>query len=227
MTRDDADQVNRLVIFDCDGTLVNTIDDVCACFNEALSISGLPTRDPHDIAKYVGLPLEKIVEGIIPSASVAAGMVPVVSSEYRAAYAKSEKRNTRLFPGMGELVGWLKRQGIKVAVNSNKPEENLRSLVKALLAHESISIAGYVPGRAVKPSGEGAKYLMAQCGASPEHTLYIGDTWVDAETAKDTGVDCAIVTWGQGTSALYGATEQALLCETPFQLKEVIRSKLM
>lgn len=214
--------IKRLVIFDCDGTLLDTIEDVCDCFNEALIASGLPTRDSKEIAKYIGLPLEKIVEGIIPADIVSEGMISAVSAEYRSAYARSTKPCTRPFPGITRLLRNLERQGIMVAVNSNKPEENLIKIVREHFKGSKMAIAGYIPGRETKPSGDGARYLMNMCGVKAEHTVYVGDTWIDLETARDAGIGCAIVTWGQGTRELYKKAGQARICSSPEELENVI-----
>jgi phosphoglycolate phosphatase len=192
----------RLVIFDCDGTLVDTATDVCECFNKALADCGYPEQMPSVIAGELGKVLPAIVAAILPpTAPIEA--VEVVSKRYREIYKNCSLSNTHLFPGMESLIDKLAERGISVAVNSNKPQENLSKLIKSLLPGRDIRCEGYIEGRAIKPQPDSALAIIEGCSAARSETLYVGDTSIDAETANNAGISCVLVSWGQGTSKAY------------------------
>lgn len=187
----------RLVIFDCDGTLVDTATDVAQCFADALEECGFPRCSYEEVAALLGKPLPEIVSGLLPIGVIRED-VEKVSSAYRALYSTCPKENTVLFSGMGELVDSLIDSGIAVAVNSNKPEPALIELIGALLPDRDIAMAGFLDGREPKPSPEACLQLAKQAGCEPGESLYVGDTIIDVETANAAGMSCAIVEWGQG-----------------------------
>lgn len=189
--------MKKLVIFDLDGTLVNTIEDVCWCFNEAISSYGYPGREHAYISSLVGKPLEEIVSKLLPD-DIDQEDVRKVSLRYREIYNASEKPNTKPYPGIVSLLRALVSSGVSIAVNSNKAHEIACDVVEQMFPDMKIIVSGYGDVPTVKPHPEGAKLLMENYGVRPEEAVYVGDTIVDVETAFNAGIDCIWVTWGQG-----------------------------
>ena len=211
----------KLVIFDCDGTLVDTAVDVAHCFNEALAACGFPSCSFDTISSLIGKPLEEIVGGLIRSK----GMVPTeedimsVSDAYRSIYAESPKPNTKPFPGIVELLSALTDADVAIGVNSNKPEPALIDLIQKLFPQHDIRIAGYTTDRPVKPDPTGALEMVRREGLEPNDAVYVGDTAVDVETANNAEIDCVFVTWGQGTHDLFNRGGSTVCCDTIDELR--------
>ncbi len=191
----------KLAIFDLDGTLVNTIEDVCGCFNQALENCGHPRVNATVIAALVGKPLPVIVRGLLPE-SASDDEVNAVAGEYRRVYGASEKPNTKPYPGIPEMLGHLRAAGVRLAVNSNKPHEAAVEVVNRMFPSFDIDVAGFGSVSTTKPDPAGANLLMERACVAPDDTVYVGDTVVDVDTAEAAGVRCVLVTWGQGTSEL-------------------------
>ena len=192
----------KLVIFDLDGTLVNTAEDVTACFNAALTNMGFPGCTLEQVCALLGKPLEAIVQGLLPQ-DAPEHAVADVSAEYRRVYKTADKPNTRPYPGVVACLEALAAQGIKLAVNSNKPHPAACDAVAQLFPTVDMAVAGYGKVDTTKPDPAGALLLMQEAGATSQETVYVGDTIVDVETAANAGCPCVIVTWGQGTPDLY------------------------
>lgn len=194
--------MKKLVIFDLDGTLVNTIEDVCHCFNVALERRGFSAREDAFIASLVGKPLETIICGLLPEGANADD-VTRVAKMYREVYGASDKPNTKPYPGVVDMLNKLQDDGVALAVNSNKPHEVAVEVVAQMFPGLNIAVSGYGNISSTKPDPEGAKLLMRETGIVSKDTVYVGDTVVDVDTAANAGIDCIIVTWGQGAPELY------------------------
>ena len=196
----------RLVIFDVDGTLVDTVEDVAECFNQALVAAGYPSSTLEGVSAQLGKPLEEIVRGILPpDVAREDAAVTVVSQAYRKAYASSPKSRTRPYPGVSKALRQLLDSGMQIAVNSNKPHDNLVRLMDRFFRGLPLLVSGYgnVGVKSAKPDPEGARWLMTKAKVTPAETLYVGDTRIDVDTASNAGVGCVVVAWGQGTDELY------------------------
>lgn len=191
----------KLAIFDLDGTLVNTIEDVCDCFNQALENCGHSRVDDGVIAALVGKPLPVIVRGLLPE-GISDDEVDAMAGEYRRVYGASAKPNTKPYPGIPEMLAHLQAEGVRLAVNSNKPHEATVEVVNRMFPKLDMDVVGFGAVVTTKPDPAGANLLMERVGVIPADTVYVGDTVVDVDTADAAGVRCVLVTWGQGTPEL-------------------------
>ena len=185
----------RLVIFDLDGTLLNTIGDLAAAGNHALAQMGLPQHEAAEYKHFVGNGIPKLVERMLP-----AGHSP--QDEERAlalfsgCYSAHKSDLTAPYSGMRELVRELGERGVKCACNSNKAHEFSEALVRQFYGADIHEVLGAGQGFPTKPSPEGARELMRRCGADERGTLYVGDSDVDMLTAKNAGIDACGAAWG-------------------------------
>lgn len=188
----------KLVIFDLDGTLANTIEDVTDCFNAALAKNGFATYSLEEVAKLVGGDLESIVERMLPKSSRTRDNIDRVKADYRRLYAMSAKPKTIPYEGVSQLLEELNSSGIGVAVNTNKGQDLAEDCLARLFPGKCIPVVGYVDRVPPKPDPQGARHLMETFGVSPSETVYVGDGISDARTAKNAGIPFVFCSWGQG-----------------------------
>lgn len=185
----------RLVIFDLDGTLLNTLDDLYNSVAFALSENGLAPRTKAEVRQFLGNGMKNLIHRSVPD-----GTDPETElAAYRAFRAHYKVHCTDLtapYPGIPEALSRIKEAGIHVAVLSNKADPEAVRLCNLYVPGLFDSAAGEREGIPRKPSPEGVLTLMKGAGASPGETLYVGDSEVDIETAKNAGVSCLSVNWG-------------------------------
>lgn len=188
----------KLVIFDLDGTLVDTIGDVAACFNRALEKHDFPTHAPEKYPSLVGGSLEAVVSRLLPEGSPASA-VDMVKDEYRRIYRESSKPLTKLYPGISDCLTRLQNAGIALAVNTNKGQDLAEECIQDLLPGFELAIEGYRVSIPPKPDPAGAIALADRMGVDPADCVYVGDGPTDVSTAKNAGMQFVFVEWGQGT----------------------------
>ena len=185
--------MTRAVLFDLDGTLVDTRHDLATSVNLALAEIGLPERRPAEIFGFIGEGARRLVERAI--APHTDRIEPALAAWARH-YDLHLLDRSRPFPGLAELLGRL--QG-PLAVNTNKPGPMARRLLEGLgLAAHFAYVVGGGDVEAHKPDPAGALAILARLGLPPEQAIYVGDSRVDVETAKRCGLRFVGVAWGLG-----------------------------
>ena len=215
--------MRKLLIFDCDGTLVNTIVDVALCFNEALISCGFP---PHEIKAYdgfVGGNLETVVSRLLAPDVCTTENIDRVKTIYRRLYSASDKPNTQPYPGMVDMLDRLKARGFLLAVNTNKGQKLTDELLDKLFGQGYFdAVVGYEETRPSKPDPYGVDMICGLCGTDRGSAVYIGDGKSDIETACNAGIPCILATWGQTTDADRRDARPAFHADTVKQLEEII-----
>ena len=192
--------MRRLLIFDCDGTLVDTITDVGICFNSALRECGFPEHPLASYGGFVGGNLETIIKKLLPKHNACPDNVDKVKKAYRAIYSKSKKENTKLFPGIYDLLNDLREKGFILTVNTNKGQALTDELLESLFPQSPFAcVVGYDETRPSKPDPFGVDMICHTCALSRNEAVYIGDSLSDINTAYNANIPCILVTWGQGT----------------------------
>lgn len=181
------------ILFDLDGTLLDTLDDLWQSCNVALRGRGMPERSREEIRRFVGNGIETLIRRAVPEGIGQEERAGVLGA-FRDCYAQHNADFTRPYEGVLEMLEALRGMGCKLGIVSNKNDENVKKLSKE---HFGIEAAlGEVPGMPRKPEPDGVYALMEALGADPEYTLYVGDSEVDLETARNAGLPCLTVTWG-------------------------------
>lgn len=189
----------KLYIFDFDGTLVNTITDVGICFNQALAQYGFPCHDLALYRNFVGGDLETVVSRLLPCNQLTDENITNVKTAYRELYLTSEKPNTEPFDGIKELLSQLQQKQKYIAIHTNKAQQLTDALCQRFFEDiHFLAVIGYDPSHLSKPDPWGIQYLIKKAGVTAEETIYVGDGLTDVLTAKNAGIDCLYVTWGQG-----------------------------
>lgn len=212
----------QYVIFDLDGTLLNTIDDLADAANWVCRVNGWPE---HTVAEYkhmVGNGIPKLCERFSPEAARTPGQLASTLAQFSARYAAHKQDKTRPYDGVPELLRRLACEGVQTAVFSNKADDLARAIIAHYFGQTVQAARGNVDGVPAKPAPDGLYMLMEQLGAAKGNTLYVGDSNVDVATAHNAGLPCCGVIWGfRGREELVAAGAD-YLAEDTRQLAAVI-----
>lgn len=188
----------RLIIFDLDGTLIDTREDIANACNHALSACGFPTHSVEDYNMLVGRGIDNLFRGAMPQEAVSEEMVAKMRSIFVPYYNEHKCDYTKPYPGILEALEQLSAKGLKFAVASNKYQEGTEELVKKFFGkYEFVKILGQREGKPIKPDPMiVAEAMEGIPGVSKDQVLYIGDSDVDMQTGIGAGVNTVGVTWG-------------------------------
>lgn len=189
--------MKKLVIFDLDGTLLNTIADLANSTNYALKVLGYPIHEPDKYNFMVGNGINKLFERALPDGEKTEENVLRVRQEFVPYYDQHNADKSRPYPGVTELLETLQAAGMQLAVASNK----YQAATEKLIAHyfpniKFTAVFGQREGIPVKPDPIIVKEILQIAKVQEEETLYVGDSGVDMQTAINAGVTSCGVTWG-------------------------------
>ena len=184
------------VIFDLDGTLLDTLDDLHGAVNAALSAYGLPLRTRDEVRGFVGNGIVKLMERA--AGENACPDFDGLLAAFKVHYKEHCKDKTNPYAGVMALLGDLKTRGVKTAVVSNKADFAVKLLAEEYFNGLLLAAVGENESAGIrkKPAPDSLLSVMEQLGAEPATTVYVGDSEVDILTAQNAGVDCISVTWG-------------------------------
>lgn len=189
--------MKKLYIFDLDGTLVNSLEDLAESVNLALADRGYPVRAVEEYRYLVGNGAMKLIERALPEEERSEEVVRAVHAEFSRIYGERMVCKTKAYDGVEELLLSLKERGCLLAVASNKPDAFSKQVAETIFGRGLFdSIHGKREGVPTKPSPEILLDIMGELGASPGECVMSGDSNVDVETAKNAGIECIGCTWG-------------------------------
>lgn len=185
----------KAVIFDMDGTILDTLEDITASVNAALSEEGFPTRTIEEVRRMVGNGNRKLCERAVPEGTGEAE-IEAVFRAFHAHYKIHSADTTRPYEGILSLLGRLKKAGAMLAVVSNKADYAVRDLCGAYFPGIFDAAVGDREGIRRKPAPDAVLEVMERLRVSKTECVYVGDSEVDVETARNAGLPCVAVTWG-------------------------------
>ena len=189
--------MKKHVIFDLDGTLLNTIEDLGHAANYALEKNGFPT---HTIASYpffVGNGVRRLITRVLPEEHRTEVVIDTLLKDFREFYDVHCCDCTKPYTGMPELLRDLRDQDVKVAVASNKYDAAVQKIINHYFGDiDFVAIQGQVEGVNVKPDPSIVFGILAKAQVPKSEVLYVGDSGVDMETARRACIDSVGVTWG-------------------------------
>lgn len=209
----------RLAIFDLDGTILYTLEDLKISLNHALSKNGLPERTLDETRRFVGNGIRKLIERAVPENSDP-GLVDKVFDDFNLHYKEHCTDHTRPYEGIPELLSALRESGVKTAVLSNKADYGVQELCARYFPGMFDFAAGEKAGVRKKPAPDGVFAILEKLGVSAADTVYIGDSEVDIETAENAGTDSIIVDWGFRERELLISRGARVIASAP---KEILR----
>jgi phosphoglycolate phosphatase len=213
---------NLSVIFDLDGTLLDTLAGLARVGNQVLAEAGLPQHPCDAYRHFVGDGVEKLVSRMSPPGTDA-DLLAEILARFRRLYGESWREDCRPYPGIVEMLAGLRQDGCTMAVLSNKPHQFTLDFVTVCLGGETFAVVyGERPGIPRKPDPTVALAILAGFGSPPAESLFIGDSAVDMHTAKAAGMVAIGVAWGfRGETELLANGADHIL-RTPMDLNRYV-----
>ena len=220
---DPKNMKTSLVIFDLDGTLLNTIGDLAVACNAVLAMRGLPQHSYEEYRHFVGNGILRLVERALPEELRTPENVALVRADFVKYYTEHIDRYTKPYAGIPEVVADLARRGVRMAVASNKFQAGTGRLIRSFFpTTEFVAVFGQRAGVPLKPDPQVDNEIMAAAGVTPDECIHVGDSGVDMQTAHAAGVRSVGVTWGfRSRDELVGNGAGAII-DRPSQLIELI-----
>lgn len=207
----------NLIIFDLDGTVLDTLADLTAALNHALLNNGLPPRTLPEVRSFVGNGIRKLIERGVPSGTPEA-VIGAVHADFTAYYEKHCADTTAPYAGVRELLAALRAAGYRTAVVSNKADYAVQKLVKKYFPGDFDFAVGETPEMRRKPAPDMVFAALSALNVPKEEALFVGDSEVDIETARAAGIPCVSVTWGFKDRDFLLAHGAETLIDTPREL---------
>ena len=212
----------RGVIWDMDGTILDTLEDLWASTCAALSQCGMPERSREEVRAFVGNGLRVLMEKAVPAGTSPQDLEKAMEA-FVAHYALHSRDRTCPYPGILKTLLRLKEEGIRQGVVSNKVDFAVQQLSRDFFPGLLEVAVGDAQGRRRKPAPDSVWHAMELLGLSPEETVYIGDSEVDVETARNAGIPSLLVTWGFRTREQLLAAGATRLAEAPEEIPRILR----
>ena len=217
--------MKKLVIFDLDGTLLDTIEDLGSATNDALRTLGFPERKRDEYYGLVGRGIMNLFRGAVPPGCDTPETIDRMRELFLAHYGKHLCDFTHPYPGIVDLLDHITARGVKLAVASNKYQEGAETVVRHYFGRFSfVALLGQREGYPITPDPGIVETCMKAAGVPKEDVLYVGDTNVDMQTGLNAGVDTVGVTWGFRTREELEAFKPLAVIDTAEELEKIILS---
>lgn len=211
------------VIFDLDGTLLDTLEDLADATNWVCAQHSWPVHPLEAYKSFVGNGAGKLLERVTPpSVELTDALRRQLMEEFTGRYTRHSANKTHAYAGMPEALSRLKAAGVTMAVLTNKPHAAAAPIVERYYPGVFAAVQGAVPGAPLKPDPTVLLSLMDRLGAGVEHTLFVGDSNVDIRTGKNGGLTACGVLWGFRTRAELEAEGADFIAADPAELAELV-----
>ena len=211
----------KLVIFDLDGTLINTVADLGDAVNSALLQFGFPPRSYDEIVSFVGNGTLKLIERALPSDKRTDELVSAVHDAFTKHYSEHYADKSAVYEGIPEALDYLKSRGVKLAVLSNKPDKFTKALIELFFPNVFDIVLGSGENTPRKPDQTGELRIINSFGLTPEKCLHVGDSDTDIKTAHNAGAKCLGCSWGFRPRATLEAAGTDYIANKPIELIKI------
>ena len=211
-------------VFDLDGTLLDTLQDLADSTNYALAVNGLPGRTVDEVRRFVGNGVGKLIARAVPEGTPEA-LTAKCLSDFRAHYFLNMENKTAPYPGVMEMLDRLGKAGFHLAIVSNKFDSAVKGLCQTYFGDLIPVAIGESEGVERKPAPDTVFRALAELGVSPEGAVYIGDSDVDIQTAHNSGLPCISVSWGFRDEAFLTEHGATTIAATREELAKLLLNK--
>ena len=212
------------VIFDLDGTILNTIEDLARACNHVCEQHGWPTFSIDSYRYKVGNGMLKLVERFMPAEYAGdERMFSQAFAEFRSYYDEHKEDHTAPYPGISTMLDALREEGVTLAVLTNKDHAAAAPLVQRYFGDRFSLVQGCTAAFPPKPAAPVTLHVLAQLGIKPSNVLYVGDSNVDVQTGHNAGLAVAGVTWGFRGRAELEAEGADFIAEQPEDIVNIVR----
>lgn len=209
------------VIFDLDGTLLNTLEDLADSTNYALSINGFPSRTLEEVRTFVGNGVGRLIHLALPDGTPEQTEAKCLA-DFRAHYLLNMEHKTAPYPGILALLDHLREAGLGLAVVSNKFDGAVKGLCAAYFDARIPVAIGESPAVTRKPAPDAVLRALEELEADPQGAVYVGDSDVDLLTAQNAGLPCISVAWGFRNRAFLLAHGAKRIVDSPADLEKLL-----
>ncbi len=212
----------RVALFDLDGTVLNTLDDLADAANAVLAANAMPQHTKDEIRLFVGNGIRKLIERAVPSGTGEA-LIDKVLGDFKTYYSAHCADKTAPYEGILEMLRALRAAGVRTAVVSNKADFAVKALATEYFGDLfDMALGEDVAKRPAKPAPDMVYHVLEALGATPAEAVYIGDSDVDVLTARNAGLPCIAVTWGFRDRACLENAGATLFANTAKELQDLI-----
>lgn len=211
----------QLAIFDMDGTILDTLQDLTDSTNAVLRMNGYPARTIDEVRSFVGNGIHRLIELAVPDGS-SADVVEKVYADFIPYYQLHCADKTKPYAGIEALIKRLRARGCKTAVVSNKADSAVQELCIQYFDGLFDYAVGERAGIAKKPAPDSVNEVLHQLGLETRDAVYIGDSEVDLATARNAGMDCISVAWGFRETDFLKSQGAAAIIQTPEEAEALI-----
>ena len=209
----------KAIVWDLDGTLLDTLSDLSAAVNAALGMHGLPGHTEEEVRLAVGNGIRKLIERTVP-AGTPVEITDAVFLSFKEYYKDHMNDRTAPYAGILELLTDLSRAGVKMAIVSNKADFATKELARQHFDGVIDVAVGEREGVRKKPAPDAVFAALSEMGVTPSEAVFIGDSEVDVETGRNAGMDTVAVTWGFRETEILRAAGADRLVSTPEELRK-------
>ena len=209
------------IIFDLDGTLLDTLEDLADAVNHALSGCTTVRRSIDEVRSFVGNGVRTLMIRALPGGEESPYFEQAFAA-FREYYAAHCRDHTRAYPQIPELLNELSARGVKLGIVSNKSDREVKELNRAFFGGLFPAALGERPGVRRKPEPDSLLEAMKELCVDKSRTLYVGDSDVDIRTAANAGVPCVSVTWGFRTEDFLRASRASAVIHSPLDLLDLL-----
>ena len=212
----------KAVIFDLDGTLLNTLEDLTDSVNASLGQFGFPTRKIEEVRTFVGNGIHKLIERAVPEGSTE-NEIENVFDAFREHCLVHCQDKTKPYDGILSMLDTLKQKGYALAIVSNKADAAVKKLAADYFPKQITVAIGEKEGVKRKPAPDSVYEALRELGVEKGDAIYVGDSDVDIATAKNAGLPCISVTWGFREEAFLNAMKPDYLIHTPEEIFKILK----
>lgn len=214
----------KLVIFDMDGTILNTLEDLKNCLNHALAENNYPGRSLDEVRRFLGNGIHKLIERGVPE-NTTSERIEKVFSDFNIYYKDHCMDLTKPYDGIIELIGELRSRGYLTAVVSNKLDFAVQELVEKFFNGLFDVSVGERQGIAKKPAPDSVYSVLEELHIDKKDSVYVGDSEVDVATAMNAGIDSIIVEWGFRDRDFLGSEGARVFAKKPADILDILESE--